>query len=78
MSTSPENHIVALLSRWLARHLDNAGLWKELEAAPRAALSVEHAELVDELLAELAHAAPADRGSLEPFVREAIEALALS
>ena len=77
MSTSPEDRIVGLLSQWLARHLDNARLLAGLEAAARNGLSAEQAEIVDELLAELAHAPSTDRGTLEPLVREALEALAL-
>ncbi len=32
MSTSPENQLVNVLSHWLARHVDNAELLRELEA----------------------------------------------
>jgi hypothetical protein len=77
MSTSPEDRIVALLSRWLARHLDNAQLRAEVEGAARDGLSTGQAEAVDELLAELAGAEPSDRAALEPHVRETLEALAL-
>jgi hypothetical protein len=74
---SPEDRIVTLLSRWLARHLDNARLREEIEATRREGLSVEQAEAVDELLVELAGAGRNDRGALEPLVRETIEALVL-
>lgn len=74
---SPEDRIVTLLSRWLARHLDNRRLHEEVEAVGRDGLSTQQAEAVDELLAELAHAAPADRGGVEMVVRETLEALAL-
>jgi hypothetical protein len=77
MSTNPEDRIVALLSRWLARHLDNVQLREELQAADRGELSSGQAAAVDELLAELTEATPSDRGALEPLVRETIEALAL-
>jgi hypothetical protein len=77
MSTNPEDRIVGLLSSWLARHLDNAQLRDELEAADRGELSGERAAAVDELLAELSEATATDRGRLEPLVRETIEALAL-
>jgi hypothetical protein len=76
MSTSPEDQIVALLSRWLARHLGNAELHTKLDAL-RPCLAEDQAELLDELRAELATAAAQDRGALEPLVRETIEALAL-
>jgi hypothetical protein len=77
MSMSPEDRIVTLLSRWLARHLDNVRLREEIEAIGREGLSAEQAEAVDELLAELAGAGRSDRGALEPLVRETMEALAL-
>jgi hypothetical protein len=77
MSTSPEDQIVALLSRWLARHLGNEELRRALEATDRSELPADHAELVDELRAGLATAGPNDRGALEPLVRETIEAIAL-
>ncbi len=77
MSTSPEDRIVALLSRWLARHLDNAQLRDEVQAAGRDGLSAAQTEAVDELLAALA-TGPEGRASLEPLVRETLEALALA
>jgi hypothetical protein len=77
MSTSPDD-LIAALSRWLARHLDNDQLRAELGAADRRALSDEQAEAVDELLAELEGAAPHTRGRLEWAVRETLEALALA
>jgi hypothetical protein len=77
MSTSPEDHLVALLSRWLAWHLDNGQLRQALERVPELELAAEQAELVEELRTELAGAGPTDRGALEPLVRETIEALAL-
>jgi hypothetical protein len=75
MSTSPDA-IVFLLSRWLARHLDNAALRQELQTAGRAGLSAEQVEAVEELVAELEHVGPNERGSVERAVREALEALA--
>jgi hypothetical protein len=77
MSTNPEDRIVALLSRWLARHLDNVRLREEIEAVGRDGLNGEQAELLDELLAELAGTPPDGRSALEPLVRETLEALAL-
>jgi hypothetical protein len=77
MSTSPEDQIVPLLSRWLARHLGNEQLRRALEETDCSELSADQAALVDELRAELADAGPADRGALEPLVRETIEAIAL-
>jgi hypothetical protein len=74
---SPEDRIVGLLSRWLARHLDNDQLRHEVEAARRDGLTGEQAEAIDELLVELARAGPDHRGALEPLVRETMEVLAL-
>jgi hypothetical protein len=75
MSTSPDE-IVSVLSRWLAGHLDNAALRRPLDSADRARLSEEQAEIVDELLDELAKAGPLKGGQLERTVRETLEALA--
>jgi len=76
MSTSPDE-LIGALSRWLARHLDNAQLQAEVAAVDRTALSDEQAEAVDELLAELRGAPPNERGQLERVVRETLEAVAL-
>lgn len=73
----PEDRIVTLLSRWLARHLDNVRLREEIEAAGREGLSAEQAEAVDELLVQLARSARTERGDVEMAVRETLEALAL-
>ena len=75
MSTSPENHIVNVLSHWLARHLDNAELLRELEAVDTSALTRAQSEAVDELREELV--STNGRGDLEMVVRETLEAVAL-
>jgi hypothetical protein len=64
MSMSPEDRLVGLLSRWLARHIGNAGLRAGMDAAGRAGLSPEQEEAVDELVAELERAGPAERGDV--------------
>ena len=74
---SPEDRLVGLLSRWLARHIVNAELHSEIETAGREGLSPEQAEALDELLAELERTGPNGRGDLEMVVRETLEALAL-
>jgi hypothetical protein len=74
---SPEDAIVALLSRWLARHLDNGQLRAAILAAGHDGLSAEQVEAVDELLAELEGVARHERGVVEVAVRETLEALAL-
>ena len=75
MSTSPENHLVNVLSHWLARHVDNAELLRELEAIDTSALSPTQAEAVQELREELV--STNGRGDLEMVVRETLEAVAL-
>jgi hypothetical protein len=75
MSTSPENHLVNVLSHWLARHVDNAELLRELEAVDMTALSPGQAEAVQELREEIV--STNGRGDLEMVVRETLEAVAL-
>ena len=77
MCMSPEDQIVGLLSRWLARHIDNIQLRTGLDAAGRDGLSPEQEEALDELDEELEHTGPTGRGDLEMAVRETLEALAL-
>jgi hypothetical protein len=75
MSTSPDNQIVNLLSRWLARHVGDAELRDRVTAIGTGELSGEQAEAVDELLVALR--ANSRRGQLEVAVRETLEALAM-
>jgi hypothetical protein len=75
MSTSPENHLVNVLSHWLARHVDNLELLRELEAIDTSALSPTQAEAVQELREEVV--STNGRGYLEMVVRETLEAVAL-
>jgi hypothetical protein len=75
MSTNPENHIVNVLSHWLARHIDDAELGRELEAVDTSALTAAQSEAVQELRDELA--STNGRGDLEMAVRETLEAVAL-
>jgi hypothetical protein len=75
MSTSPDNHLVNVLSHWLARHVDNAELLRELEAVDMSALSPAQAEAVQELREELV--STNGRADLEMVVRETLEAVAL-
>ena len=64
-----------VLSHWLARHVDNAELLRELEAVDTSALSPVQAEAVQELREELV--STNGRGDLEMVVRETLEAVAL-
>jgi hypothetical protein len=75
MSTSPDNHLVNVLSHWLARHVDDDELQRELETVDTSQLAPEQAEAVHELRAELSNAD--GRGDLEMVVRETLEAVAL-
>ena len=77
MSTSPEDRIVNVLSRWLAGHVANGELRHTIEQADPQGLAAPHAEAVEELLAELEEAGARRRGDLEKVVRETLEGLAL-
>jgi hypothetical protein len=74
---SPEDQIVNLLSRWLARHVTNEDVSRALDEIPTESLSPDHAEAVRELRAELGRVGPGARGGVEVAVRETLEALAL-
>jgi hypothetical protein len=71
-----DDRIVTLLSRWLARHLDDEDLERGVREIGTTELSAEQAEAVDELLAELEQPA-GSRADREMLVRETLEALAL-
>jgi hypothetical protein len=76
-SRSPSDAIVTLLSEWLAFRADTGELRARLEKIDRGGLEGEPADAVDELLQELAGAAPQQRGQLERVVRETLDAVAL-
>lgn len=71
-----DDRIVTLLSRWLARHVDDEELRRGVTAIGTGDLSPEQAEAVDELLAELEQPT-GTQADLEMLVRETLEALAL-
>jgi hypothetical protein len=75
MSTSPEHHIVSVLSHWLARHVGDEELKRELAGADTSQLGPGERAAVEELWVELIE--PTNRGDLEMVVRETLEALAL-
>lgn len=85
MSTSPdetpaertEDRVVTLLSHWLARHVGDEEVLRELESLPSDALEPAQAAAVDELRAELRNGGDRNRGALEMVVRETLEAVAL-
>jgi len=72
---SPDDHVVTVISRWLARHVSDEELLRELDKAGSAGLAEDQAQAVEELRAELA----AGRGgaALDMVARETLEALAL-
>jgi hypothetical protein len=79
MSTSrdgTDDRIVNLLSHWLARHVDDDELRRELAARPLDDLDPDQREAVKELRAAL-DAGDRSRGDLEMLARETLEALAL-
>ena len=75
MSTSPEDQLVNALSHWLARHVDDDELRREVDAVDVAQLDPAQREAVDELREKLAE--PDGGGDLEMVVRETLQALAL-
>ena len=74
MSTSPDE-VVTVLSRWLARHVDEAAVLRAVERVDERALSPDQREAVGELRAELARGG--DGGEREMGVSETLEAHAL-
>jgi hypothetical protein len=81
MSTSPEtgrradDRLVTVISQWLARHLSDDDLRRELEAVEGGELAPGQAEAVDELRVELEDGP--ERAELERVARETLEAVAL-
>ena len=72
---SPEDQVVNVLSQWLAQHVDDDELRRQVEGVDLAALGPEQSEAVRELRAELSGSN--GRGDLEMVVRETLEAVAL-
>ena len=81
MSTSPDtrsradDHLVAVISRWLARHVSDGDLLAALESVDGDELDAGQRAAVAELVGELR--AGRGRGELEMVARETLEALAL-
>ncbi len=81
MSTSPEtservdDRLVNVISRWLARHLSDDELGRELDAVEPGQLEAGQVEAVEELRSELGETR--ERAELEMVARETLEALAL-
>ena len=77
MSTNPESVVINTMSRWLAGHVGNDDLRRELASLEGAEVGPETRELVDDLRAELGDSGDEHRGEVDRLVRETIEALAL-
>jgi hypothetical protein len=74
---SPEDEIVNLLSRGLARHVGDDELRRRLDEIGTDRLPADHAEAVRELRRELDSRRSDGRGGVEVAVRETLEALAI-
>ena len=70
-----DDRLVTVISGWLAGHVTEGELRRELDGARSAELAPEQAEAVDELRAELQ--SDSRRGELQMVARETLEALAL-
>jgi hypothetical protein len=82
MSTSPDtvrtdDRLIALISRWLGRHMGNAELARGIAGSGSDGLAPGQVEAVEELAERLKRAEPGERGELEMIARETLEALAL-
>ena len=71
----PDDELVTVISRWLARHVDDDELRAELDAVSHDELSEDQAEAVGELRHELD--AATERAEVEMVARETLEAVAL-
>ena len=70
-----DDRLVTVISGWLAGHVSEGELGRELDAARSVELARDQAEAVDELRAELTK--DSRRGELQMVARETLEALAL-
>jgi len=70
-----DDRLVTIISSWLAGHVSDGELRRELESVRRADLAPDQAEALDELRIELAK--DPGRGELQMVARETLEALAL-
>jgi hypothetical protein len=82
MSTSPEtttteDRLIAVISKWLGRHIGNDELRKQIGASGTGGLTPTQIEAVEELAHELDQVAPGQRGHVEMVARETVEVLAL-
>ena len=82
MSTSPdttatEDRLIAVISKWLGRHIGNEELRRQITESGTDGLSPGQVEAIEELVQELDRVAPGQRGHVEMVARETVEVLAL-
>ena len=82
MSTSPdttatEDRLIAVISKWLGRHIGNDELRRQITENGTGGLSPGQVGAVEELARELDQVAPGERGHVEMVARETVEVLAL-
>lgn len=82
MSTSPdttatEDRLIAVISKWLGRHMGNEELRRQITKSGTEGLSPGQVEAIEELAQELDLVAPGQRGHVEMVARETVEVLAL-
>ena len=82
MSTSPdttatEDRLIAVISKWLWRHVGNKELRRQITESGADGLTPGQVEAIEELVQELARVAPGQRGHVEMVARETVEVLAL-
>ena len=82
MSTSPdttatEDRLIAVISKWLGRHIGNEELRRQITESGTEGLTPGQVEAVEELAQELDRVAPGQRGHVEMVARETVEVLAL-
>jgi DNA-binding IclR family transcriptional regulator len=83
MSTSPEttgtteDRLIAVISKWLGRHMGNDELRRQISANGTEGLTPTQIEAIEELARELDQVGPGQRGHVEMVARETVEVLAL-
>ena len=82
MSTSPdtivtEDRLIAVISKWLGRHIGNEELRRQITESGTDGLSPGQVGAIKELAQELDQVAPGERGHVEMVARETVEVLAL-
>ena len=83
MSTSPdiavktEDRLIAVISKWLGRHMGNDELRRQITESGMEGLSPGQIGAVEELAEELDRVSPGERGHVEMVARETVEVLAL-